>query len=779
VTIRSLILVLLAWPASALPADAPVADATARELIEAGEPFGRLPLVDEVVCGSALDRHPFRESAREVSDVGTVLGRSCRVMPPGTYPRWFAYRIGQGKGLQARAAYLLEIEFPDDGARTMIVVNRGCDMFRGIATGGALGDALWGAANSNAESIDRVPHARKYLTQKLFFFLNDRTADLVLARQGMKRPLKAEDGFWVAILAPRAMDDPLSRGAAVARIRLFEAGDPAAWALEPRLPEGLPHRRVFAREELSVALAEGENEAEPALDNADALFEHRAEQARFLGMNAIAPDVLARGRNQGWDAGDDEWYEPPRDPLRWEKMLQIFDRYGLEAVPYFEYPGSPGLNRQVRCRTLSRGEGQAYTKDAEDERWHLDVTAPESLEDAKHLLERTVMRFRDRFRFAAVWFRTRQGNWPVSYSDAAIARFAADANGNWPPPREQFAKDRELRGRYEAWWLGERLEFLSGIRDFVRKGLPAAEVLFTPWPGEAGPPLSTRTTLVVTDVPSDFRGGIDGPGGDRAEAVSLRRVVGEEEHLKATQAFPRDWGGWESHNATPPADPDRYRWTAGIMLTYPFNRVYTVLSSTAFEAYRGPDGLATVRFSPLNEHVDRGGLGYVVADVDRAGPFCMIAEALAVANGDPFLLGYLASNTFTSGFPEYFRRFAAAFLALPALKSERKPELSPDPEVVVRVIWTKDKGTYLAVVNTGVAAKQDVLVTLPWDGQVTNAVSGQILDSLKAKDKAGKPAVQVTLGPCELTSLRITWVEGVSNPAPAPAPPDSEGGKEE
>jgi len=467
--------------------------------------------------------------------------------------------------------------------------------------------------------------------------------------------------------------------------------------------------------------------------------------------------------------------------LRWERMLQIFDRYGLDVIPYLEYPGSPGLNRQIRCRPLSRGDGKPYTNGVEDERWHLDVTAPESLEDARHLLERTVMRFRDRFRFAAVWFRTRQGSWPVSYSDAAIARFAADANGNWPPPREQFAKDGVLRGRYESWWLGKRSDFLAGIRDFVRKGLPQADVLFTPWPGDAGPPLSSRATLVVTDVPSDFRGGIDGPGGDRAEAVSLRRVVGEEEYLKATQAWPRDRGGWEWRNASPPADPDRYKWTGGIMLTYPFNRTYTVLSSTAFEAYRGPDGLAAVRFYPANERVDRGAFGYLVADVDRAGPYCMIAEALAMANGDPFLLGYLASNTFTSGFPEYYRRFAAAFLALPALKSERKPELSADPEIVVRLIYTKDRGTYMAVVNTGVAAKKEAILILPWDDRVTNAVSGQILDSLKTKikltpkeiaaaqakakaegkekaeekDLADKTAIALDLGPCELVSLRL------------------------
>ncbi len=750
-------------------------------MADAGAPFGQLPLVDEVLCGSSRDRHPFRESGEEVSGVATILGRDCRVVSPGGKPRWMAWRIGAGKGLVARGAYVLAIDLPDDRPRSAIVVNRGCDMIRGVATGGALGDRLWGVSDSHAESINRIPHARKYVTQELFFFLHDRTADLVLTRSPMRRPLAPPDGFWVAILAPSNQDDPVSAGAAAARIRLFEVPDPGVFVLEPHLPENLPHRRVFAREAWSAAITEGDGEGEAGVDNMEAFFEFRARQARFLGMNAIAPDLLTAGRNQGWDAGDEDWFAPPRDALRWEKMLQTFDAQGLEVVPYFEYAGSLSLNRQVRCRPLARGDRQPYTNVPGGEPGHLDVTDPSSLDDARRLLDRTVLKYRDRFRIPAVWFRTRTASWPVSYADAVIARFAADANGNWPPPRDQFAKDADLRGRYEGWWLGKRQEFLAGLRDALRSGFPKAEVLVTPWTDPLGPPLSDRTPLVVTDVPADFRGNLQGPSGAWGEALSLRRVVGEERHLKATQAFPRDRGGFEWHNATPPADPGRYWDTKGVAFTYPVGRMYMGLSATSFDAFRGPDGLAVVRGYCANEGVDGSSLGGLVADVDRAGPFCMMPEVLAVAWGDPFWLGILASNTHTNGFPEYARRFNAAFLALPALRSDRKPEWSSDPEVVVRVIWTEKSGAYLAVVNTGVAAKKDALIVLPWDGQVTNAASGQILDSLKTKvkltpkeiaaaeakakadgkakaeekDLADKPAIRLDLGPCELLALHI------------------------
>jgi len=708
-----------------------------RQMAEVGEPFGQLGLVDEVVCGSARDKHPFRESGQEISGTGTILGRECRVISPGSGPRWMAWKIGEGKGLQARGAYVLAIDLPDDRPRTTIVVNRGCDMMRGVATAGALGDRLWGPVDSRIEAIYKIPHSRKYLTQKLFFFLHDRTADLVLTKSPMRRPLRPADGFWVAILAPALRDDPVSAGAAVARIRLFEVPDPGAYVLEPNLPQGVPHRLVFAREAWSAAITEGDGEGETGMDNMDAFFEFRARQARFLGMNAIAPDLLTANRNQGWDAGDDEWYAPPRDPMRWEKMLQVFDSQGLTAVPYLEYAGSLALNRTVKCRPLGR-ENVPYTNVAGGEAGHVDVTDPQSVEDAKLVLERTVVRFRDQFRIAGVWLRTRTGAWPVSYTDAAIARFAADANGNWPPPRADFAKDADLRGRYEAWYLGKRSEFLIGLRDDLRRGYSKAELFVTPWGDDAGPGLSERKRLVVTDVPADFQGNLQGPSGEWGEAIALRRVVGDEMHLKAIQAFPGNRGNWDWHDATPPADPGKYWDTKGVLFTYPVSRMYTAMSSTAFDAFRGPDGLAAVRWFCPNAGLDAGTLGGIVADIDRAGPYCMMTEALAVANGDPIWLGILASNTFTSSFPEYARRFYAAYLALPAEKSQRMWEWSPDPEVVVRVIWPETKGAYLAVVNTSYLPKKEAAIVLSWDGQVTNAASGQILDSLKSKIKVKK-----------------------------------------
>ena len=188
-----------------------------------------------------------------------------------------------------------------------------------------------------------------------------------------------------------------------------------------------------------------------------------------------------------------------------------------------------------------------------------------------------------------------------------------------------------------------------------------------------------------------------------------------------------------------------------MLLTHCINRAYTVGSPQTFDAFRGPSGLAVVRHYALNEHMlvdrrDQPKLGYFVADVERAGPYCMLAEARAMAHGDPTLIGYLVGSNFARGFPQYVRQFHAAYLALPALPSRRVAEASGDPEVVVRAIDAPGHGTYYAVVNTGWQAKPRVRIQLPRAKTVQDAATGQ---DLPVRDGA----VELDFYPCQLRAL--------------------------
>jgi hypothetical protein len=202
----------------------------------------------------------------------------------------------------------------------------------------------------------------------------------------------------------------------------------------------------------------------------------------------------------------------------------------------------------------------------------------------------------------------------------------------------------------------------------------------------------------------------------------------------------------------PPDDPQSYKDVDGVMLDYTYNRLYTVGSPRTFEPYRNKTGLTIMRHYSLNENEMTVGkndlLGYFIVDVERAGPYCMMAEARAMAYGDPTNLGSLTGNSNKRGFPGYVRNFHAAFLALPALPSEVVANASSDPEIIVRSIKTEKNGTYYSVVNIGFGAKKDVVVTLPAGGRLQDAATGKDLASDGAK-------LTLSLYPAELRALHI------------------------
>ncbi len=80
----------------------------------------------------------------------------------------------------AGQAYVLQVDYPEDAPRSMMIVNRGAEIFRGFSTGQALGDNITGYGNSNPESVD-LPLSGEHETWETLFFLHHRTGDLVFA----------------------------------------------------------------------------------------------------------------------------------------------------------------------------------------------------------------------------------------------------------------------------------------------------------------------------------------------------------------------------------------------------------------------------------------------------------------------------------------------------------------------------------------------------------------------------------------------------------------------
>ena len=724
---------------------------------DAGAPFGDLPLIDEIRCGDAPPADgAFAEAPAGASQVQEILGQKARVLPNVGEAKYFAYRIGRGKGLRAGAAYVLAVDYPDDRPRTVFVLNRGAEMARGFRTGAALGDVLHTFTNNNVESL-RIPQSGAYQTWKCLFFLHDRFPEISLPRGAGPRPGKPDDGFWVIVAQSKASNDPISAGAAVARIRLFHAPEPDKFALKtPALPEGVPARHIFWREEMADGVISSRKPAENGVDDPTVWYEHKVRLAKVLGVNTFCVDLLEFGHNQGWDTapgGGNDWYVTPPFAGRWAKTLAMVAKHGMPVMPYYEYAGSTGdklgIGKLKRCIPLS-GE-KAYTHIPWSEAMNADVTDPDTLADATKLLDATIVRFKDQNHFLGAWFRPRPTHMPMGFGDATLARFAAGANGGKAVTRADLQKDKALLAKYYGWWFEQRRAFIVGLRDHLRKsGVgDGATIVFTPDSSEPGRSLPLPGTRIVTDDPAAWADLLKRDPKEKATPIAYDEVVARGMQLEALTTPVPTWGKWEWHHSVPQADPRNYTGVEGAMLTYSFSNAYTVANPAAFDAFRTGSGLAAVRHYPLNEETMEKGLGYFACDVDRAGAYSMLSEVRAVANGDPRYLGILTSSSFNHGFPEHFRAFAGAFLALPALPSRRVDGASGDAEVVVRVIETKAHGAWVAIANTGLAAKPDVRVKLPVTGRPTDAVSGQAVEAADAG------SVKLSMGPCELRVLRV------------------------
>ena len=365
-------------------------------------PFGTLSLVDEVDCGADDPGHQARFDPAGASRKQTVLGRPCRVLAPTAGEcAAMCFRIGARKLLRPGAAYVLAVEYPEDAPRSMAVINTGCETSRGFHTGAALGDAMHPKYVDNfVESLD-LPLSGKWEQWTELFRLHDRFPEKGLARGTSRpRPLTPEDGFDVTIAQFSDKNIPLSKGAAVGKIRLYEVVDPDKLALAVNFPpEGLPRRRLFWREEMADGVIEGKKIQDRGVEKPLEWYRYKAELMRFLGMNTYAKDLLEFGACQHWDPtgyGGNKWvYFNGDNKDLWRQIVELMGQYGFDVLPYYEYSGSKGqegLGSQRRAKPL-KGEGD-YSQISWIESANADLTDPDTYADFKKKIGRASCRER-------------------------------------------------------------------------------------------------------------------------------------------------------------------------------------------------------------------------------------------------------------------------------------------------------------------------------------------------------------------------------------------------
>lgn len=541
-------------------------------------------------------------------------------------------------------------------------------------------------------------------------------------------------------------------------------------------------------------------------------LEYKMKLSKVLGFNVFTKDLLEFGHNQGFNTsgyGGSKWYYAARVAF-WPDMVQKASTYGLEVMPYFEYYGAmgegeftttscpsedaagnsfcasnlldsaytckkpwgqtqakcfmPSYGSQKNCEPLTRVE-KRYTPYSWAETACVDVSDPNALADVKKLVGANVLDLKDSANFAGVWFRTRVGSWPINFSDAARARYAADRNVV-APTKSELRASSSLRADYYAWWNSKRQAYLTAIRDYIRagkagnNGISNADVLFTSYHEEGLPipAINYGDTRVITDdtnawsiVNGDSRwqyryspvNYLTWLTDKRFETTLSAMNLPTEAQLTGTGAYD------EMAHGTPPADPVNYQNGEGVLMTMPYGRQYTMADPALLQKFSTQKGMALVRHFPLNEDDGTGNyttdsangsfknwpmsghFGYFVSDVERGTPFTMLAEVKGVANADPYWIGYLSSNSFNTGAPQDLRRFNAAYLAWPAMPSVKVSSASSTSGVIVRDMVTSS-GKFVAVFNTDMTPKTGVQINIGVTrmGSVTSVQDRVTLQSL-------------------------------------------------
>ena len=740
--------------------------------------FGKVTVVDAVDCAAAAQDHLFEEYPAGGSRVEEVLGRPCRVLDVqekgSSMLKW---RLGEGKGVKPNGAYVVVLEFPDDLPRDYLIRNNANNSRRSFHTGAAIGDA-WEAryVDHHPESI-QIPQSGAYRLWTALTF------------PGEKASTRAEDGTtdvategfdFMLVQYPRG-NHPNSAGLAATRILLCEIPDEKAlWADLPLPPATLPHRRIFWREEMSDGVMGNLCTNNAGLD----WLEQKMRAMKIFAQNTYCKDLLEFGHNQHWNPhwrkhddgsypeGQTSWMWKSQGPEWdvWSRAVPLaVDKYGFEILPYYEYGGVNGnweksLGPQKRAEPLDvdnkpdkEERGANYTHIWWSEgKLRVDVTDPDTLVELKYILDGTILRFKDQVAkggFAGAWFRPRPGQWAVSFADATRARFAEEVCGGRPVSREYLKANPALYGRYIDWYGEKRAAFLDEIRAYLEtNGVKDAIVILDNDESEGGPGLAGRGGL-VTDDPETWKALLPGKPIVDANDPAL---LADHLYLKDVTAPAGTWEPWEWQHACPGDDPHHYAGLTNVWISMAFHRLFTVNDPLAFDAFRNGNGTDTiVRHYGLNENMveDAEGkrlIGYAIADFERAGRACMMAEVNAMASGDPVNLGYLMGSNFTRGFPGPVREFNRNFLALPALPSKVVEGACDDPEVVVREIdcTAQGAGVYLAVVHTGWTPKADVVVRVP-------GLSGRLADVDGRAFEVRDGAVRIpALKPWQLLTLR-------------------------
>lgn len=719
-------------------------------------PYGKLRLVDEIDCSKSLfdDPHPYLQSGFEHSQdrmtpgsavevkVSEILGKKARESEYG----WFAYRIGRGK-LKPHSTYLVRIEYPEDKPRYAPIE---------IQTGQNFMDIGWKNGVAPDDVYDNWPLSHQWQWYDAIVPLDDETVGT-----GGTGSARAENGLWIYFmnkLKPGAYFAMYSGGPAVARIKLYEI-DPEKNAPVVQRPKGLPNR---------VLSLDWERQA----DHEPADF---VRYAKLMGYNTISPIMIkwatanySEPLNGYMSVNIDAhsyWAKKPYDPKSGQnaepalvgkdsehvRYLAATKRYGIDYIPRFEWGGSDDLPKEAWAVGV---DGQP-AKPNRFGQWCGNLLNPLAWDDLKRLMDHLIKPYvKDNPQLAGALWRIRENRMPISYGRADIELFAKETNTKLPPGGDAQASAwaaGEMKAKYDDWWHQKRAQFHTRLVKLLRSYRSDLTLYYYNWDED-------KFGLIAADINAWAflsKASKTGPEGGRAayeKDRALRKSFTAADYIDVLRTGNFGEASKGINRADYGLRPSLYKDVKGIQLFAPANYLCYADMPDYLNYFHTADGLAVSNVVSYDEVASRSiNPKYEGNMITPAGPaFSMALELLSYFHGDARTLNYTV-YTYGRGFADAHRRFAQAFLALPAIQGAVVDQ--GDKNVKVRT-YASPGGTYVGVAYKGYSGKK---LTLKIPGLKPGAVLKNLVTNQTVPAKIVGNDLQFDLesGPMELNAFLI------------------------
>ncbi|MBN8526049.1 MAG: hypothetical protein J0M02_12000 [Planctomycetes bacterium] len=718
--------------------------------------LGRLRLVDEIDAATPVgeDAHPYVQSGFSHDQsrmppgspvdvqVHSILGRGARECGYG----WFAYRIGRG-ALKPRSTYLLRIEYPEDKPRFAPIE---------IQTGQNYMDVGWKNGVGADDVYDNWPLSGGWQWYDVIVALDDETMGM-----GGTGAAPAENGFWVYFMnkqKPGAYYSMYAGGPAVGRMRLYEL-DPERNAPAIRRPSGLPNRVLSL-----------DWERQPDGEPSDLVA-----YAKLMGYSAISP-VIIKWAFANYSEPLNGYHTVNIDARNYWTRRSYDPKAGLPAAP--PVPGKPSVHQ--RYLDATRGQGIDYiprvewggSMDLPEDAWAIDedgkqakpnrfatwcgnLLKPAAWDDLERLMRHLVgAHAAANPQLKGVHWRIRSDRLPISYGREDLALFAQETGTALPPggyeQRAAWAA-REGKERYDAWWHRKRADLHIRLSRLLTGWRPDMTLYYFNWDtdkfGIIDPDITAWAFVSSVVKP--------GPEGGRAAYLRDRRQRASytaEDYIAVMRTGNFGAASKGVNRADYGLRPELYREAPGIQLFAPANYLCYADKPAYLEYFRTGDGVAVSNVVSYDEIGARSiNPKYEGNMILPAGPaFSMALELLSYFHSDARTLAYTV-YTYGRGFAAAHRRFAQAYLALPAIPGTVVDQ--GDPEVKVRT-YASANGTYVGVASRGHAARR-LSVTIPAaaGATVTDLVSGR---TVEAQRTAAGLRFAIDAGPMQLDAFLVT-----------------------